>query len=128
MAFSIGLRGDNPTQCDFQISKGKLVIKSGADAARDRIFTALSTQLGEWYLGTDEGVPYYGNDGSGILGGKMTQAEVAAILRRRILLDYEVNRINELSIVQLDRRGVSVSAEVLLKLTNGTSETMTIGI
>lgn len=126
MPYSFLLLRDGIHQPDYQIRSGRIVISSGADAARDRIFTALSTQLTEWFLDTDDGVPYYGEDG--ILGGKKTEGEVAAILRRRILLDPEVDRIESMSITQDARRHVSVSAEVLLSLADGTSETISIEV
>lgn len=100
------------------------MLSSGADAARDRIYTALSTQLGEWFLDAEDGVPYYG--ANGILGGKMTEAEVGAILRRRILLDPEVRRVVSMSLVRGEGRSVQAQAEVLLQLADGTSETINV--
>lgn len=109
---SIALRRDSLGPPDYQIIGGKLVLCYDEDATRDRIFTALSTQLGEWYLDNTDGVPYMG--AGGILGGKMTEAEVAAILRRRILLDPEVDRIVSMEVAQDALRNVTVHAEVLL--------------
>lgn len=105
--FSLALSG-----ADLQISGGRLVLSYAGDAARDRLFTALSTQQGEWYLDADDGVPYAGE--GGILGGKKTEAEVGAILRRRILLDAEVDRIVSMQVVESAGRHVAVAAEVLL--------------
>lgn len=107
---------------DFRISGGRLALAYEGDAARDRLFTALSTQLGEWYLDAEDGVPYLGT--GGILGGKLTEAEVAALIRRRILLDPEVDRIVSLEVLQDAQRRVSVRAEVLL--TVGDSITVSI--
>lgn len=56
----------------------------------------------------------------------MTEAEVGAILRRRILLDPEVSRVVSLSLTQDATRQVRVDANVLLKLTDGTSETINV--
>lgn len=126
MAFSIALRRDGISPIDFKIVQGRLVLAYGADAARDRIFTALSTQLSEWFLDNADGVPYYGENG--ILGGKKTEGEVAAILRRRILLDPEADRIISMQVTQDSFRRVSVVAEVKLKLVDGTSETITVEV
>lgn len=126
MPFSFLLLRDGATRPDYRIRNGRIVISSGADAARDRIFTALSTQLGEWFLDVDDGVPYYGEDG--ILGGKKSEGEVTAILRRRILSVPEVDRIESLSVSQDSFRHVTVSAEVLLILEDGTSETISIEV
>lgn len=122
MSFSLLLRRDGINPPDFMISGGKLARSYASDAVRDRLFTALSTQLGEWYLDLEDGVPYYGD--GGILGGKKTEAEVAAILRRRILLDPDVDRIVSMQVTQDAFRRVSVAAEVLL----ATGETVEVSV
>lgn len=67
-------------------------------------------------------MPYYPTPGArSILGGKMTEGEVSAILRRRILSDPEVSRIVTMQVSQ-SGRVVSVSAEVQLTLADGSSE------
>lgn len=126
MSFAFALRRGGINTVDFQIVRGRIVMNTSADAVRDRLFTALSTQLGEWFLDLEDGVPYTGP--GGILGGKLTEAEVAAIIRRRILLDPEVNRIVSLQVTQDATRRVSVEAVVFLKLADGTSETITVGV
>jgi len=126
MAFSFLLSRNGTTYPDYQIRNGHIVLSNGADAARDRIFTALSIQIEEWYLDVTKGVPYYG--ASGILGGKRTESEVGAIIRRIILRDPEVDRVISLDIIQDPFRHVSVTGEVRLRLTNGTSETIQIEV
>jgi hypothetical protein len=120
--FSLALRRTGADSPDLQILGGRLVVAYDADAARDRIFTALSTQLGEWYLDAEDGVPYMGADG--ILGGKKTEAEVAALIRRRIALDPDVDRVVDLSVIQNSNRSVSVTAQVLLTF----GETITVSV
>lgn len=122
MSFSFLLRRDGLTQPDYQIRGGRIVLSFSADAARDRIFTALSTDVGEWFLDTTKGIPYTGENG--ILGGKRSEAEVGALYRRRILLCPEVGRVNSLDIDQDALRHVDVTGEVLLDLDDGTSETI----
>lgn len=126
MAFSFLLNRGGTSLPDYRIQGGKIVLSTGSDAARDRIYTALQTQLGEWYLDVDKGVPYYGENG--ILGGKRTEAEVAAIIRRVILRDPEADRIVSLDIIQDSFRRVTVTGEVLLSLADGTSETIQIEV
>lgn len=126
MAFSFLLNRGGAYIPDYRIKSGKIVLSTGADAARDRIFTSISTQLGEWFLDVDKGVPYLGD--AGILGGKRTEAEVAAIIRRVILQDPEADRVVSMEIIQDSQRRVTVTAEVLLGLADGTSETIQIEV
>lgn len=122
MSFSFLLRRDGVTNPDFQIRAGRIVLSSGPDAARDRIFTALSTDVGEWFLDVTKGIPYTGENG--ILGGKRSEAEVGALYRRRILLCPEVGRVNSLEINQDANRHVDVSGSVKLDMDDGSSETI----
>lgn len=120
--FSTALRRTGSGAPDLQIVNGRLVLSYEGDAARDRLFTALSTQLGEWYLDAADGVPYMGE--GGILGGKKTEAEVGALLRRRILSDPQVDRVVSMQVTQDASRRVSVTAEVLLTV----GETITVSV
>lgn len=122
--FALGLDRTTGTP-DFRIRGGRLVVARESDAARDRIFTSLSTQLGEWFLDVDAGVPYFGEDG--ILGGKMSEAQAAAILRRVILSDPEADRLESMQLSETNRR-LSVSAVVVLRLASGASETAIIEV
>jgi hypothetical protein len=122
MSFSFLLRRDGTTNPDYQIRAGRIVLSSGPDAARDRIFTALSTDVGEWFLDVTKGIPYTGENG--ILGGKRSEAEVGALYRRRILLCPEVGRVNSLEINQDAMRHVDIQSEVKLDMADGSSETI----
>lgn len=122
MPFSFLLRRAGVSQPDYQVKDGRIVLSTSADAARDRIFTALSINRGEWFLDIERGIPYLGQ--GGILGGKKTEAEVGAIIRREILNVDEVDRVASLSIAQDSFRHVSVDGEARLKLDDGTSETI----
>lgn len=110
---------------DFRIKAGRLVVARESDAARDRIFTSLSTQLGEWFLNLEAGVPYFG--AGGILGGKMSEAEAAAILRRVILSDPESDYLVSMQLSETNRR-LKVSATLVLRLASGASETIKIEV
>ncbi len=132
MSFSLRLRRNGATEPDYQISSGKLVLSYNADAVRDRIFTSLSTQLGEWFLDNEDGVPYYPIEGESsanfILGGKMTEGEVAAVIRRRILTDVDVKSILSLSVTQNSQRRVSINASVKVSLPDGTNDIIEVNI
>lgn len=122
MSFSFLLRRDGTSNPDYQIRAGRIVLSSGPDAARDRIFTALSTDVGEWFLDVTKGIPYTGENG--ILGGKRSEAEVGALYRRRILLCPEVGRVNSLEITQDAMRHVDILGEAKLDMEDGSSETI----
>lgn len=122
MSFSIALRRDANDVPDFTIRGGKLRLSIDADAVRDRVYTALSTQLAEWFLDNRDGLPYI----NGILGGRVTQAEAAALIRRRILLEPDVDRIESLDLSQ-DGRQLRVSAVIWVSLPEG-SETIEVTV
>jgi hypothetical protein len=105
MSFSIALDRSRP---DLRIVGGRLTLSTGAQAVRDRLFVALSTARGEWFLNVREGLPY-----GDILGGKLQLAEVSALVRRRILEDPEVSRIVSVEVTADAARRVSVQCEVL---------------
>jgi hypothetical protein len=127
--FSLALNRDGRAQPDYRIVRGRLVLVRESDAVRDRLFVALSTQLTEWFLDVNDGVPYYQVDGApSILGGKMTEAEVSALIRRRILLDPETDSIESMSVRQDALRRVSVAATVKLRLASGASETILVEV
>ena len=44
---------------DFRISNGDLVLVQGADNVVQQIRITLKTELGEWFLNTNFGLPYY---------------------------------------------------------------------
>lgn len=124
MTFSIQLdRSAGPP--DFRIRGGRLVLSHESDAARDRLFMRLRTQVGTWVFDTDLGVNWY--NAGGVLGGKMSQAEVEAVLRRAILSDPEAGHIESMT-VTAKGRAVSVAATVVLALASGASETVTLEV
>lgn len=56
-----------------------------------RLFIMLRTFMGEWFLNTQHGIPYFQN----ILGKKITKSGVDNILQDKILAETEVSRISE---------------------------------
>lgn len=124
MTFSLALDRSNGVP-DFRIRGGVLVRSYESDAARDRLYMRLRTQLGDWVFDTELGVPYVGE--GGIMGGKKSQAEVEALLRRAILSDPEADRVDSMTVTAKGRR-VSVEAVVVLALASGKSETVTLTV
>lgn len=121
--FSIALDRAIP---DFRISKGRLVLSHGADCARDRLFLGLSMNTGDWYLDQADGLPWYPDEteAPSILGGSMSDAEVAARIRRRTLQDPEIRAVNSLNISRVGARDTLVTIEA--KTTQGDSLTVEI--
>lgn len=95
----------DPVANDLRIQDGDIIYSRGVDTIVQQIKCALSTDLGEWYLDTTKGVPYYSatgqqNDGTkGILGSNnYSAAEISAIMRKVILEVPGVEAVTELNI------------------------------
>ena len=115
----------NQTTADYQIdSNGRIILSQGTDPVRDRIYTRLYTELGEWYLNNTVGVPYYGDDG--ILGSKKQADEIGALLRAQILDVDGVVRINTFQI-GVQNRIVRAEANVAVSV-NGVEESVQVSI
>lgn len=92
---------------DFRISNGNLVLVQGADNVVQQIRNTLRTELGEWFLNTNFGLPYYSstkeiNDNStpGILGGNTSAAEIEAYLVAAVLQVPGVVTINRFDLTE----------------------------
>ena len=78
----------DPLFNDFRINNGDIVLVKGEDAVVQQIRTTLRTQLGEWFLNINFGLPYYSlnptdindNANPGILGGNLSAAEIQSYL------------------------------------------------
>lgn len=89
---------------------------TGSDEVCQRIKTRLRRELGEWFLATQEGLPWYGNDGDGILGSKgKHRNEVLLLIRRCITATEGVDKILELNTTYTSGdRSIDIYAQVLL--------------
>jgi len=107
---------------DFEISEGgRVSLSVGEQATTDAIQTRVQTELGEWFLDTKIGIPYYNNDESqdGILGSKMQADEISAIFRRQILDVDNVKRIDKFEIsYSATVRTASIVASVIVETDN----------
>ena len=103
MAFTFYI---DPAYNDFRVSGNTLLLANGIDAIRQQIEVAIKTELGEWYLNINNGIPYYGsgtqnnNNMTGILGGNYSAAEIGAVFRKVILETPGVISIKTFDLVQ----------------------------
>lgn len=66
-------------------------IVTGVDEIIQRLVTRLNRELGEWFLNTSAGLPWY-QDGNGLLGSRDKQ-NLNLLIRRETLQTAGVNRI-----------------------------------
>lgn len=76
---------------------GDLIIE-GNDEVLQRIRTRLRREYGEWFLNTECGLPWYGENGNGILGSKTIKRSEVLLLIRGVIQDTDgVKSITKLS-------------------------------
>ncbi len=66
-------------------------IVAGVDEIIQRLVTRLNRELGEWFLNTSAGLPWY-QDGNGLLGSRDKQ-NLNLLIRRETLQTAGINRI-----------------------------------
>lgn len=64
---------------------------NGPDEILQRLITRLNRELGEWFLNTSAGLPWY-QDGNGLLGSRDKQ-NLNLLIRRETLQTAGINRI-----------------------------------
>lgn len=106
------------SEYDIYTEDGDLVLVQDEDQVAQYVEIRLLSYLGEWFLNTDLGTPYF----QSILGRVFRPAEAAAILRRRILATEGVDKIVSFDF-NLTNRALSVSADIQI---NDTTATVTI--
>jgi hypothetical protein len=97
---------------NWDLSPGEV---TGSDEVMQRLKLRLLRELGEWFLDTTAGLPWY-QDGHGMLGAKMSQQNNALLLIRRCVMDTEgVKAIEKLTTRYiLGNRTFSVYIRVIL--------------
>lgn len=104
-------------------------IVTGADEILQRLVTRLKRELGEWFLNTDAGLPWY-QQGRGMLGaipgaGGQNKRAVDLRIRREVLGTDGVQRILKLNTVySASSRAYSIYLEVIVE--GGETRTLTI--
>jgi hypothetical protein len=93
---------------DLRVNTGYMVLVSGVDQVVQQVRSTLRTELGEWYLNTQFGLPYYSstitlnnNETPGILGGYMSAAEIEAYLVAATLQVPGVASINNFELIEV---------------------------
>jgi hypothetical protein len=82
---------------DHDLALGKdqdLTLIDGAESVRQQIEIMLLTFLGEWFLDTDVGIPYFER----ILIKSPDRAQIEAILRAKVIAIDGVDQVTELDI------------------------------
>ena len=97
---------------NWDISPGEV---TGSDEVMQRLKLRLLRELGEWFLDTTAGLPWY-QDGHGMLGAKMSQQNNVRLLIRRCVMGTEgVKAIEKLTTRYiLGNRTFSVYIRVIL--------------
>lgn len=110
---------------DFKLNPGTrdLVpgIAAGPDEVVQRLVTRLKRELGEWFLATDAGLPWY-QEGKGILGSKPhIKRDVDLLIRRETLNTEGVERIVKLNtLFPANTRAYSLYMDLVVKGVVGT--------
>ncbi len=79
---------------DLDLSTGDLVILSGVDATAQRLSRKLKFFLGEWFLDTRLGIPYFGS----ILVKNPSTNVIISLYRQVITSDEAVTILNDLDL------------------------------
>ena len=97
---------------NWDLSPGEV---TGSDEVMQRLKLRLLRELGEWFLDTTAGLPWY-QDGHGMLGAKMSQQNNVLLLIRRCVMGTEgVKAIEKLTTRYiLGNRTFSVYIRVIL--------------
>lgn len=97
---------------NWDLSPGEV---TGSDEIMQRLKLRLLRELGEWFLDTTAGLPWY-QDGHGMLGAKMSQQNNVFLLIRRCVMGTEgVKAIEKLTTRYiLGNRTFSVYIRVIL--------------
>jgi hypothetical protein len=121
---SVDLAVNNLTW-DLSIQNGQLVLVSKAAQVAQAIGIRLQRLLGEWFLNTGVGIPWYG--ANGILGSK-DQNNAELLIRQEILNTPQVQQLVSLTPVwDATSRTLSIAAQVLTSYGQVVSTQVTVG-
>jgi len=114
---------------DFEFSAGDMTGKTvtGDNEVLQRVHARLERELGEWFLNTDSGLPWYQN-GKGILGSNIRNKSIVdQLIRKRVLDTDGVSRVVSFNAVfSSDTREYSIY--MLLVLESGEQAEATLSV
>ncbi len=131
---------NNLTNPDFRIVDGQITLARGADEIVQQIIVSLKTELAEWFLNVNFGVPYFtltgnknNNLDNGILGSNYDTSVVQSYITRAVLDVPGVLSVIELNVQKKSRENLlTIDGTVLVSEdeTNGigTQQTFTVSI
>lgn len=107
MSFTLHL---DPLRWDFRIgANGRFQLVRGASTVRERLQIILWTYYKEWFLDTSRGIDYY----NGQILGQTTNPDMAsAVIRRAILSDPDVIKIDTFTITKNNNRARAYAINV----------------
>lgn len=116
---------------DLEFKNGDLTggIVTGDDEVIQRIRTRLFRELGEWFLNTASGLPWY-QDGKGILGATLRDKSTVDLLIRKRIMETEggVRVVKLNTLFSIGSRTYSIYMQVLLRSGNILEDTLIIGL
>ena len=125
---------------DFRVVDGQLVYVRGADTVAQQLAITLLTEIGEWFLNVNFGLPYFTNTGNvndntdnGILGGNYPDSIIQSYITAAILSVPNVLSIESLDIKRKpSTSSISISSTVIVEDSNvngaGTQQTFTVNV
>ena len=125
---------------DFRIVDGKIVFVRGAHTVAQQTAITLKTEIGEWFLNVNFGLPYFTQTGNvndnldnGILGGNLPESIIQSYITGAILQVPNVLSIDALEIRKIASAMSSlINASILVEDSDvngiGTQQTLTVNI
>ena len=125
---------------DFRVVDGQLVYVRGANTVAQQLAITLLTEIGEWFLNVNFGLPYFTNTGNvndntdnGILGGNYPDSIIQSYITAAILSVPNVLSIESLEIKRTPSiSSISINSTVLVEDSNvngaGTQQTFTVNV
>ena len=99
-------------------------IITGPEEVMQRLITRLNRELGEWFLATDAGLPWY-QEGNGLLGSR-DKKTLELLIRRETLRTTGVNRIVTMNtLFSTTTRSFTIYMQIIVELYGRINFTLT---